>query len=279
MQQESLFPKFVSAFEKLSLHAKLMALVRSTDESTDQAEMNRRLAVLIGDGLEIDARSAVDGEAGSTALCLLARTGRHHWVQAFALNGANLSASRKDGMTPAMIAVQDGDTYPEETVRFVGELARFGVDVNSDSEVSTAGQTLLHMACGKGREEMVSCLLQLGADPNRKVPAGGNCAHQSYANPRILQMLMRAGCLMNEPDLAGRTPVWLAARNVALDGFSFLAGAGVDLSLKTKTTSTALAIAKSNPGLESLYLAHRASAEASKVLAEMDAIMNELDLA
>ncbi|KAK6167905.1 hypothetical protein SNE40_021831 [Patella caerulea] len=102
--------------------------------------------------------------------------------------------------------------------KIIDFLAEKGFDLNSKDK---DGCTPLHLAANRGKTETVSILIKRGAnvfvkDNMGRSPCHAACAAEGGGNEPIdvLDLLMEAGCPINEPDNAGRTPFLEAVSNV-----------------------------------------------------------------
>ncbi|KAG7202944.1 hypothetical protein KM043_010083 [Ampulex compressa] len=86
------------------------------------------------------------------------------------------------------------------------------------------GETTLHTACLKNREEYVKCLLAAGADPNTKDNAGWTPLQEvvnlGYTN--ICKLLLEAGALPNVPGVENKTALHDAVYHCRLEEVKLL---------------------------------------------------------
>lgn len=93
------------------------------------------------------------------------------------------------------------------------------------------GSSLLQLAVAAGRADVVTVLLDAGADPNRQAPAGGSALHVAAFgdDPALLQLLLARG---GDPDLrnsaTGETPLVRAILGGGREQVRILLAAGAD---------------------------------------------------
>ena len=163
--------------------------------------------LLLDNGADVQARSTVWGQVmavaphgmldynrtiphgGDTALMFAARVGDLESAKLLVAAGAHVDDADAWGVSATALAAHAGFRD------LVGFLLDKGADANSDG----AGFTALHAAIMRRDEQMVSVLLGHGADPNAPV--------------RTWTPTRRSSKDWNfDPELAGATPFWLAAR-------------------------------------------------------------------
>lgn len=86
---------------------------------------------------------------------------------------------------------------------------------NGDLKIEQDGRTVLHAAASLGREEVVSMLLQKGAQPDARDWIGCRPVHEAASNghARIIHLLHEAGADVQAQDDHGRTPLSMATNN------------------------------------------------------------------
>ncbi|KAI9886477.1 MAG: hypothetical protein M1823_001727 [Watsoniomyces obsoletus] len=109
-------------------------------------------------------------------------------------------------------------------------------------EVDSTGRTALAYAVEYGRRDVVTALLDLGADPCQNVPSGTGhlpLLHVALAGPPddrfrdIMRMLVQAGADVNATDHQGWTALHIAASWGALDIVDELVDCGADVQCLT----------------------------------------------
>jgi ankyrin repeat protein len=86
-------------------------------------------------------------------------------------------------------------------------LLRYGADVSYRNK---EGQTILHDAVRRGREDIVDLLLKHGADINAKDKYGYTSLHWAVSrkNRDMVELLVARGADVNARNLQGRTPLY-----------------------------------------------------------------------
>ncbi len=184
---------------------------------------------LIESGADIHARS----DGGFTPMLFAARVGDVESVRLLMSAGIDQTQSRaSDGMTPLSMAAASGHEA----------LSIFLVENGADPDASEGGAAPLHYAVMEGisymrfrpaMPELVKTLLEHGADPNaqlvRSVVDGfrGNLAGATplviaatAANVEMMRTLLAAGANPQLPTRANVTPLMAAAGMLRREGFS-----------------------------------------------------------
>eukprot|EP01097_Dermamoeba_algensis_P003859 TRINITY_DN2614_c0_g1_i2.p1 TRINITY_DN2614_c0_g1~~TRINITY_DN2614_c0_g1_i2.p1 ORF type:complete len:694 (-),score=137.63 TRINITY_DN2614_c0_g1_i2:185-2266(-) len=155
-------------------------------------------------------------------------------------------------------------------------LTESGAEINV--RTSTNQQTPLHLAVLYNRLDMVSFLLQRGADPNlpdiggntplmtasqmgfidiaRILVASHSDLHSKSSNKwtaihlaaenghsSIVEMLLKAGAAIDDPGFAGQTPIYLASRAGDLKSVQLLYDKGAKIDKKSEELATPLYVA------------------------------------
>jgi len=155
---------------------------------------------------------------GVTPLLQASRTGDAAIMDALLKAGADPSLSHPEGETPLMAASRSGRI---DAVRLL--LAR-KVDVNAADKFQE--ETALMWAASEGHGEVVSALLDAGADPNRKAHVNALTDRKNADHPT-----------------GGFTALMWAARNGDEDVVKRLVKGGADMTLKNGDGATASVIA------------------------------------
>ena len=132
-------------------------------------------------------------------------------IEALLKAGADANAARGEGETPLMIAARTGNV---DAVRM---LLTFGASVNARE--AFRGQTALMYAAAENHAAVVKLLIELKADVN------GRTAHYDF--PKLTGG--NGGIIHDRPE-GGLTPLFVAARQGAIESAELLADAGADLS-------------------------------------------------
>jgi ankyrin repeat protein len=199
---------------------------------------------LIENGANVNAAST----SGFTPLLFAAREGHQAVAQLLLKAGANVNATAQDGTTALLVATVRGNTAA----------ARDLLEQGADPNASGPGYTALHWAAGSweteltgprgivmardkewqglrgvatGKLELVTALLEHGADPNARLvkapPRFGFSSFTSY----------------QRTFLTGATPFLLAALAADVEVMRALAAGGADPGLATDEKTTPLMVA------------------------------------
>lgn len=146
--------------------------------------------------------------------------------------------------SPLLVVVYDGD------VDAVREQLAKKVDVNAKEE----GTTALHLAVSQGNAEIVSLLLEAGANPNIRDEEKQTPLMMLYGEnaSEILDLLLRAGAKVNVKDTGGRTPLMIAAEEGNIEVIRTLLSAGAKVNKRDNEGRTALMYAIEEESLESV---------------------------
>jgi ankyrin repeat protein len=113
--------------------------------------------------------------------------------------------------------------------------ARLAPGMLTDRYVSDT--TILHLLAYKGCASAVGQALELGADPNAVSRHGMTALHYALfgqlergdnPSPELLSLLLQGGCDINQKEISGCTPLFLAARGWGYKEVKFLLDHGAD---------------------------------------------------
>ena len=132
-------------------------------------------------------------------------------------------------------------------------LAKGEINVNKRDPM---GLTALHYASQKGARDLVSMLLEKGADACACSNDSVTPLHMSSrsGNKDVIRMLIDAGADVNATDRGGRTPLMAMASEGKVDAAKMLLEAGADPSIADNDGHTVMDIATSK-GLKGLVSA------------------------
>jgi ankyrin repeat protein len=168
--------------------------------------------------LAAGAKADKANQYGITPLIQASRTGDAAVMDALLKGGADPSLAHPEGETPLMAASRSGHV---DAVRLL--LAR-KVDVNAADKYQE--QTALMWAASEGHGEVVTALLDAGADPNRRAHINALTDRKNADHPT-----------------GGFTALMWAARNGDEDVVKRLVKGGADMTLKNGDGATASVIA------------------------------------
>ena len=173
--------------------------------------------------------SGTVNSGGSTPLLFAARQGALESARLLVAAGADVNDAAADGASVLVTAVHSGH----------GELARFLLDAGANPNDGRAGYTALHAAVLRGDRSLVEALAAAAADLDARVARG--------------TPVTRGGPDFVLPhNLAGTTPLLLAAKFLEIEILRDLLERGADPGATLADGSTALMLAAglhSQPGL------------------------------
>ena len=172
-------------------HAQQQRWPRGAPNALHKAAFNgfakMAIALLSSGSIDVDQGTP----DGFTALTMAARNGHPRVVRILLDHGANASIVDDCGYAALHACVECGNT--DEHLAVIRTLANDGVDLDLPVGDSLAG-TALHLAARRGRSEVMSVLIEAGANPNSRAQDGATplyvAAQQGHLN--ILKMLLRA---------------------------------------------------------------------------------------
>jgi ankyrin repeat protein len=165
--------------------------------------------------------------AGQSTLWLAAWHGRANVVMALIENGADLNKADSAGLTPLVVAAE------AKCWGVVLALVRSNRLANIDA-VYCAGQSTLWLAAQRGNEDVVTALIEKGADVN-KVDSFGLTPLVAAAEAKywgVVLALVRSNRLANIDAVycAGQSTLWLAAQRGNEDVVTALIEKGADVN-------------------------------------------------
>lgn len=147
--------------------------------------------------------------SGKSPLCVAAETGNLKMVNILLQGEANLIVRNfSDGLTPVYCAIK-GDN-----VQVLDKFVKSGMGVNFRTDLYD-GISLLHYAAALGLDNIVSYLLEQGADVNIQDSTGQTPLHKAVTqnNIVVLYALLNAGANVDIEDNQGDDPIDIATEN------------------------------------------------------------------
>jgi ankyrin repeat protein len=181
------------------------------------------VAALIAAGARID----VADYAGETALhCAATCRDGVRAIEMLVRAGANVAARANGGWQPLHLAAS------AEVARVL-IAAGADVDARAENPDEPAGETPLHRAATKGREDVVGVLIAAGASVNARTDADETALYLGIPHPAIVERLLGVHA---DPELAQRrgfTPLHHAAFGGHTDSAKALLAAGARTDVPT----------------------------------------------
>ncbi|MGZ5286637.1 MAG: ankyrin repeat domain-containing protein [Flavisolibacter sp.] len=171
-------------------------------------------------------------EEGDTPLMLAALYGNTSTLQWLLQKGADPNKTNKDGETPFMWAIHD--------LEKLKILLQYGADLNA---LAHTGNSALLIGCvGANQYELVSFLLQNGADPGVKNLRKETPLMRAalFGDTATISLLIEKGNDVNAIDSIGLTPLLNALFNVNRNATIYLLKKGADPDMKAAFGLTAI---------------------------------------
>ncbi len=189
--------------------------------------------VLLGAKANPNAKNS----SGEPALALAARGEKAAIVRALVEAGADVSFSSEDGESLVLMATQANSAESPEIVRILGK-------AKANLNRASSAVTPLYYAADLGNVELVRALLESGADPNAKIPAGRPPLHAAVTNNEIVALLLKAKA---DPNIAieDASPILIAAIERGSDEtVEALVNAGANVNVRDDHGNSALKVAQ-----------------------------------
>ena len=137
-----------------------------------------------------------------------------------------------------------------------GVRAALGRGANIDAPIGKKrGHSALLMAAEKGDAQMVTLLLEAGADIEFANKRGRHALHRSiWGNAATMKLLLEAGADVNAPDNRGNRPINLAAYENFQAMVKLLIEAGADVNVRNERKNTPLHHAAEKGSIEAIRL-------------------------
>lgn len=198
--------------------------------------------------------NAAENRGAQTALMWAVAEKHPEAVSALVRRGADVRAKSKAGLTPFLLAVQQGDVAS----------ARLLLDAGADLAAAPDGRSPLLIAAAAGHEDVALLLLEKAANPNAADRLGLTVLHHAAARGEIqlVKALLDNGAnpdaqatrerpnagpqaIVDYPpvSIVGATPLFAAAEAANVDVVRTLAARGADPGMKTREGTTPLIVA------------------------------------
>jgi len=187
--------------------------------------------------LAAGARVDTADEYGETPVTLAAANGDAALLRRLLAAGGSATAARWNGEAPVMIAAGAG------SLEAIKELVPRGADVNVAEP--RGGQTALMWAAAEGHHDVVSGLVELGANVNAASRTGFTPLVFAAVKGDVasIKALLRAGANPNVTLQSGAKPVIVAMQYKHTDAALALLEGGADFQVRDRNGNTALHLA------------------------------------
>jgi ankyrin repeat protein len=187
--------------------------------------------------LLLDRGADVDGKevGGFTALILAASVGDLQAMQLLLENGADIDLGGYDERTPLHWASERGETASVKLL----------VERGANVDARTFQWTAVLLAARKARDEIVTFLIQSGADVNVEDYHGRTALHWvvMYGGRATARLLADKGANINATDRWGKTALMWAIEKNRIKTVRVLLDTGADVEVKARYSVTALHLA------------------------------------
>jgi ankyrin repeat protein len=193
---------------------------------------------LVSKGVNIDEKN---GHLGNTALIKACEFGSLDIAKVLVDAGANINLKSKAGFTPLFYAVQKNHKPVVEYLISKG--------VNVDEKNGQEGSSALYQASYDGLLEIVTMLVDAGADVHLKPTHGYSILYAAFQNNHkpIMEYLISKGARVDEKNGPIEiTVLYQACTESSLDIITLFVDAGADVNSKTKAGYTPLFLAVQN---------------------------------
>ena len=143
---------------------------------------------------------------GNLPLCVAAETGNYEIFNLLMKGNVNFVKSNlSNGMSPIFCAIKGNN------IQIINKLISAGISVNSKNE-SAGGISPAHYAAALGRDNILTHLINMGANVNAINLDGETPLHMavSQKNIVVLYMLLNSGANVNAENHEGETPLSIA---------------------------------------------------------------------
>uniref|UniRef100_A0A3P8XWH4 NF-kappa-B inhibitor alpha n=1 Tax=Esox lucius TaxID=8010 RepID=A0A3P8XWH4_ESOLU len=149
----------------------------------------------------------IQNHLGQTALHLAVIVDQPQCVRGLLWGGAGAEIQERGGNTPLHLAVRE---LRRDCVREITSNCQ-STDYLHISNYS--GVSALHLAVQRGKEDIISMLIEAGADVNqRDLGSGRSPLHWAVESqsPTVVQLLLQGGANVEQPSYAGHTALYCA---------------------------------------------------------------------
>ncbi len=126
---------------------------------------------------------------------------------------------------------------------------------------SDAGNTPLHFAARTGELDVITTLLEAGADVAAVNVRSVTPLHMAVQNPEAARALIEAGANVNAVDLAGRSPLHWAANIASAETVALFIDHNADINLRDKNGQAPLHLAATNGDVNTITALIEAGAD------------------
>ncbi|XP_024287257.1 NF-kappa-B inhibitor alpha isoform X2 [Oncorhynchus tshawytscha] len=149
----------------------------------------------------------IQNHLGQTALHLAVIVDQSQFVRGLLWGAASAELQERGGNTPLHLAVRE---LRQDCVR---EITSNCQSTDYLHVTNYSGVSALHLAVQRGKEDIISMLIDAGANVNQRDQGSGRSplhwAVESQS-PRLVQLLLQGGANVDQPSYAGHTAVYCA---------------------------------------------------------------------
>ncbi|CAB1352688.1 unnamed protein product [Coregonus sp. 'balchen'] len=149
----------------------------------------------------------IQNHLGQTALHLAVIVDQAQFVRGLLWGAASAEVQERGGNTPLHLAVRE---LRQDCVR---EITSNCQSTDYLHVTNYSGVSALHLAVQRGKEDIISMLIEAGANVNqRDLGSGRSPLHWAVESqsPRLVQLLLQGGANVDQPSYAGHTALYCA---------------------------------------------------------------------
>lgn len=194
---------------------------------------------LLGSGASIAAKSI----HGETPLHVAAGSGRTEMVRLLLLKGADTDAFDHDKWTPLYLATYYGN--------FAAALALLAAGADVSLRCGRHRDPVMHMAAGEGRVEILTAVIEHGADVDAVDTNHNTALHIAaiFDRTKTVDILVEAGANIEARNRDGITPLYMASDNLSRKCSGCLLKHGANVNAQQNKLRTPLMLASAQAGL------------------------------